>query len=282
MTVIPSQLTLEPRPLLFSNNNVVLSWSPKSGCSQALIWFLIHEGLLQESNQFDPWPHNYRQKRYYDSENYSRRLADLINAGGKGYTLIKITRDPVKRLVSCFRHAIQYPAIDSIVEAKVGTQPERDGLSLKDFRDALAGEDLVCWKGFDMHICAQQQPVWFYSFDRVITLNIDQTNMFPGLNDIEDELGMQKTVFSAYPKFANLAAGHHAKDIAFDAGAEIETHRFPRTRHTEFPKSALLAAPLMLQAAWELHGRDFQSVASGDSANRLFQTYDTGLTGKVA
>lgn len=270
MSVHPSQLTLEPKPLLFSGHNVVLTWSPKSACSQALVWFFIQESLLKAANEHSTWPHNFRTGTYYGLPRYKQRLADLTKSGGKGYTLIRVTRDPVKRLVSCFRHAIRFPAIDKLVKKELRHDPKTNGLSLNDFHTALKGKELYCWNGYDMHVCLQQHPAWYYDFDRVITLNVDETNLFNGLNQIEKSLGMKKTKFDLFPKFRNLANGHHAQDIPYTGDIPIEEVRFSRGPIKKFPKSALLATPMLPKVARDLHGPDFDQVTTGDTGGELF------------
>ncbi len=111
---------------------------------------------------------------------------------------------------------------------------------------------------------------WYYDFDRVITLNVDETNLFNGLNQIEKSLGMKKTKFDLFPKFRNLANGHHARDIPYTGDTPIEEVRFSRGPIKEFPKSALLASPVLQKAARDLHGPDFDQVATGDTAGELF------------
>lgn len=270
MPIEYNPLTLEPRPLLFSQHKIVLTWAPKSACSQALVWFLIHESLLKSANEYSTWPHNFRTQVYYDLPRYKKLLTEVTEADGKGYTLIRVTRDPIKRLVSCFRHAVRFPAIDALVKQSVGHDPAKEGLSLTDFHQALKGKDLYCWNGYDMHVCLQQHPVWYKNFDRVITLNADDTDLFTGLNQIEKSLGMKKTQFDIFPKFRNLARGHHANDIAYTDDVPIAKKRLLRENIRDFPKSALLASPKLATVARDLHGRDFDQVASGDTKGELF------------
>ncbi len=260
-----------PLPLMFRDHNIVLSFSPKSACSHVVLWFYRHEGLLEAARYYSEWPHNFRNDVYYKSATYKRRRRAAVEAQGKGYTLIRVTRDPTKRFVSCFRHACRWPLVDPLVKRKVGHKPAEEGLSLNDYFTALKGEHLLTPAPIDVHSRAQTHPVWKVPFDRVITLNVDETHVNPGLNAIEDELDLPHTDFDTYPQFAALRAHHYATDTPYDGPEPLENLRIARKGSELFPKKQLEALPVTKAMAQKLHGVDFRQVSSGDSAKVLFQ-----------
>lgn len=267
-----SPFAMAPPPLIFRDHNIVLSFAPKSACSHVALWFYRHEGLMEAASYFDDWPHHFRTDVYYRSTTYLRRRRAVVEAQAKGYTLIRVTRDPTKRFVSCFRHACRFPTIYESLRRKLGHDPATQGLSLNDYYTLLFGENLQAPSSIDIHLRAQTHPVWMQHFDRVITLNIDETHMNPGLNAIEDALGLEQTQFKDYPQFDSLRATHYAIDRPYDGVEAIENLRFSRESTKHFPKQQLEVLPLSHKMAQELHGVDFGQVHSGDTDNVLFQS----------
>ncbi len=270
-----------PLPLIFRDHNIVLSFAPKSACSHVVLWFYRHEGLIDAAQYYSDWPHNFRNDVYYKSATYKRRRRAAVEAQGRGFTLLRVTRDPVKRFVSCFRHAARWPLIDPLVKRKVGTAPAEDGLSLEDYFVALKGENLQTPAPIDVHSRAQNHPVWALPFDRVITLNVDETHLNPGLNAIEEALDLPQTDFAAYPQFAALRAHHYATDTPYTGDTPLEKLRIHRKETEAFPKKQLEALPVTTTMAQKLHGVDFARVASGDSAGALFGANCTLARAKV-
>lgn len=264
-------LELGPRPLIFSQHDIVLSFSPKSACSHVIVWFLLKEGLLGAANYYDGWPHAFRTDVYYNTRVYRARAQKLIKAQGQGFTLIRVTRDPVKRFVSCFRHACRWNLVDHLVHAKRGIKPARDGMSITDFHGGLRNENLKLPSRVDVHVCAQTHPVWKVGFDRIITLNVDETHLNPGLHAIEAELGLGHTHFDRHPKFDALRAGHYATDTPHTGPGPVEELRIRRKETGLFPKKQLESSALVHEMATELHGIDIGHVGSGDSKAVLFQ-----------
>lgn len=249
----------------------MLSWSPKAACSHVVVWFFLKENLLHAANYYNPWPHVFRTDVYYRSHTYQRRWNTLCESQGKGFTLIRITRDPVKRFVACFRHAARYDFLHTLVRRKVGTDPARDGLSLVDYHKALRGEQLTAPSPVDIHACAQNHPVWNAKFDRVITHNLDETPLNEGLNTIEAELGLGQTRFQNFPKFEALRQSHYAKDVTYTGDIPLEEYRFYPKDTDTFPKRQFETHPLVHEMTAELHVEDIGKVSKGDTAGRLFQ-----------
>jgi hypothetical protein len=261
---------IESRPLLFSKKDVVVSWSPKSACSHVAVWFFLKQGLLPAVNYYHSWPHKFRAEVYYKSATYQRRVAAVEESNGGGFTLLKVTRDPTKRLVSIFRHVCRHTFMHDEIRRKLKLNAARDGLSLRDFQKLLKRENLLLPSKVNVHLCGQYHPVWDMNFDRTVTLNMDTNPLNPSLNEIEAELDIPPTHFDNVPKFNQLRESHYAKEQEFEGATDIESHKFKASETTTFPKKALLASPLMQQMAKDFYPKDFGAVDTLDTAGKLF------------
>lgn len=262
-------LLVEARPLILSRARAVISWTPKAACTQVVMWFLHLEGLLDAALYYRPWPHDFRGDVYYNSAVYHRRARELAEARARGYTLIRITRDPVARLVSIYRHALRTGFHAPELDAALGRDTRATGVSMEDFGTSLIGRNLYSPSEVNMHLLAQTHPIWDLPFDRVITLNADDCDLSAGLNLIAQDLGLAQTDFAGIPAFGRIAARHNAPDN----GAAADPQRFHMPLNNAmgeaFPKSALRSDPRVVSLAETLHGRDFGAVDSHDSAGRL-------------
>ncbi len=120
-----------------------------------MIWFFLKEGLLPAANYYHSWPHKFRVDVYNHSHTYKRLAARLLASKGEGHTLLRVVRDPRKRLVSIFRHVCRHASLRRAVDRKLGLDTERDGLSLREFDAFLSDEQLSVPSRLNMHVCAQ-------------------------------------------------------------------------------------------------------------------------------
>jgi hypothetical protein len=258
-----------PTPLVLRAARMVVSWSPKSACSHVVLWTFLHEGLLAEANAYHAWPHEYRMHVYYKTPQYREAVRDALAGNGRGYTLLKVTRDPVNRLVSMFRHACRYPFLEDAF-ARRGVDIRADGISLEDFAAVLGDLDLVVPSTTDPHVCAQYHPVWDMDFDRVITLNVDRCDLDTALNDVEAAFGLPRTRFADHPAFAALGKSHYAVPARMAFDGPIEKHRFPFGRVRRFPTAQLAASPLLRRLVETHYAVDLGSTDLADSRGTLF------------
>ena len=258
-------------PVFIARADTVVSWSPKSGCSHVVLWALLHEGFLQEAGGAKELPHRFRIQVYQKRPEVVARVRRLRRQGGAGQTLVRVTRDPRKRLVSIFRHACRFPFLAPVVRARLGFDPEVEGLSLADLDAVLGHLDLRSTTAADPHVRGQWTPLWELDFDRVVSLNMDELPLDPGLNAIERDLGLPVTDFAALPEFRKLRDLHYARPRRFAQDGPIETYRFRREETKRFPKRELLASPLLAEMARRHYRHDIPWIASGDTAGRLFQ-----------
>ena len=264
---------LGERPLIFTKQPIVVSFSPKSACTHVVTWYFLHERLLPAANYFHAWPHQYRTKVYYHSAMYQRRRETLMQQGPKNWILIKVTRDPMKRLVAIFRHAVRTPFADELA-LKRGINIEKDGLTLREFGEIYKGVDLRrSSKEADIHACSQIQPVWDLNFGRTITLNMDEVPLNDSLNDIERSVGLNITNFSAHAKFSQIRDNHYVNnDQDLESVSSLEDVRFYRDEvDKRFPKTALQNLPFTSELAKKLYPDDFAPVRTSDTKGELFQ-----------
>jgi hypothetical protein len=258
-------------PVFIPAADTVVSFSPKSGCSHIVLWSFLHQGLYEAANAYDPWPHKYRLKVYHHDAAFQAPLQRLLASGGSGHTLLKVTRDPKRRLVSIFRHACRFAFLQKQVQAALGFDMRKRGLSLADFDTVLGRMKLVTPTPADPHVRAQSHPLWHMGFDRVITLNMDEIPLNASLNAVERALGMPETDFAGLPAFGNLRETHYARDGGFAIDGPIETYRFRPPETLAFPKAQLMASPLLERMARRHYRMDYAGTGSGDTAGRLFQ-----------
>ena len=219
----------------------VVCWSPKSACSHAVLWTFLHEGLLAEAVAYNPWPHEYRMHVYYRLERY-RRLSRAVSAtGGRGHTLLKITRDPHKRLVSMFRHACRFPFMAATFRERLGIDLETmEHLAARlRHRARRAAADAPDQRRIRTS-GSKYYPGWDWDFYWVITVNIDQTDLDAALNAVEAEFGLPVTDFAAEDAFARLRKQHYAVPARLDPDGAIEDYRFRPGAVRRFPTAQLL------------------------------------------
>lgn len=263
---------VEPRPLVLPRERLVVLWSPKSACTQVLLWVLNREGLLDAALAHHPWPHRYRMEALPRSAPHREAALAVAASGGAGHTLLRVTREPDRRLVSIFRHLLRHPRLLGDLSMKLGRDLGREGLSLADLDRFLVGEDLAASRArsVNLHLCAQAHPVEALGFDRVITLNVDTDPLEAGLAAVERDLGLAPTRLGEIARAATIRERHHARPVAYRGAEPIETHRFRPTDTRRFPTAALLASPLLQSMARRHHAADRGRVATADTAGRLF------------
>lgn len=258
-------------PTFIRDTRIVVSWSTKSGCSHVILWALNHNRLLSRALAYDEWPHKFRMHVYEKRAVFKLPLHAFLRSGGRGHTLVKITRDPQARLVSIFRHACRFAFLRDEVRETLGFDMRNRGLSLTDLDAVLGRLQLAPPTRVDPHLRVQYSPLWDMAFDRVITLNIDETDLDAGLNAVERSLGLPVTDFASVPAFDRLHETHHAQPSDLAARGPIETLRFrPQQTRGFFPKQQLMALPLLRDMAHRHYGIDFGRVGTSDTAGEIF------------
>lgn len=260
---LQSILMTRSRPLISSDRKVVISFSPKAGCTQVALWFFLQEGLLQSASAYNEWPHRFRTRVYYSTSRYQERRKAFCAEGASDWSLIKVTRDPTQRMLSIFRHAVKTRFLDDVIKRKLRVDPQRSGLSLEQFGTVLAGRDLTTTGPMDPHVCHQFHPVWDLPFKQSFTINLDDVHFEVEINRVSATLGLHQVDFSQHAEFQRVRKIHHASDQALE-NEDLFTKPFHRAEiRRSFPKSQLLADPRVHALAQRLYGPDFARVRDG-------------------
>ncbi|MEM9433849.1 MAG: hypothetical protein AAGA12_08000 [Pseudomonadota bacterium] len=267
---VPRLLNLAPRPLILPNEKMVISWSPKCACTHVLMWYLAQAKLLGDARRYDAWPHMYRQHVLQKSDAYRAARRGVYRTNGEGFTLLKVTRSPVARMTSIFRHAIRSKPIKRAIAQGLGYDVEASGVSLRDLDRFMTGRDLLPPSEIDQHLCAQTQPMWNMPFSRVITLNIDTDNLDENLERIEAVFGLDPVQIDEHSELKTMAEYHYAKPPEGQLDGAIEEFRFTKATRHLFSKAAFQAHPEIARMAHEHHPWDFNGTNSSDTEGEIF------------
>ncbi|MDQ0187630.1 sulfotransferase family 2 domain-containing protein [Cytobacillus sp. FSL W7-1323] len=92
-------------PLFSTNFPYVLLWVPKNGCTIVNKWFMYHIGAAGDLSQLNvEMTHNYREFVLRKRSGYDVELKEELINGEK--PIVKIVRNPYRRAVSSFYHAL--------------------------------------------------------------------------------------------------------------------------------------------------------------------------------
>lgn len=197
-------------------------WSAKSGCTQALLWFLAHCGLLRAAAFYSFWPHNFREQVVYRSETYHSWLRECDLAEMRW---VRVIRDPFKRAVSSYRHILLTAYEDERISAQLGRAVTKaSGYSFMEFLTYLSANDLTCC---DIHYIQQYNPIEKHVLP--IVINIDQGDADSAFAAAERTLGLpplpRHEARTLREERARIAALLHAQR-AEASGADMANERF--------------------------------------------------------
>jgi len=195
----------DPRPLLHGPGRLGIIWSAKSACTTLLLWYLWHCGLLAAARFYNGWPHEFRYRVLYASQTY-RAWADQI--GPAGWSWLRVVRDPFKRAVSSYRHALRHGYEDAKM-ARILARPVdcKDGFPFELFLDYLLRIDIA---SCNLHHRQQYHPIeGLVTTDEV--LNVDKQDMMERLRRIDATPHAPREPAEALSRaIAEIAPYHHA------------------------------------------------------------------------
>ncbi|MEX2500368.1 MAG: sulfotransferase family 2 domain-containing protein [Wenzhouxiangellaceae bacterium] len=250
-------LRQRPFPLIDGRNRTVISWAAKSACTHVLIWHLDRLGLLAEANAHSAWPHNYRIRFYHNSSQYREALERLESEGPEGWTCIKIVRDPARRCISSYRHALHNGYEDQLMAHYLGRQIRHaDGFSYADFLEYLEMIDL---EHCNIHHRLQRHPLDAVPFGRKRLIHIDQQDLAAALEQIDRAQGIGTNTPGPERELAiTQAARRHAPETGFEP-ADPELWKMPLTRTDgdAWPKSELQTCSEATEWARRIYDRDY-------------------------
>jgi hypothetical protein len=82
-------------------HRLVMLFTPKAGCTRAVIMMFKHMGLLDEARAYSPWIHDYRSRCKFV-------IVPERHLYSGDYFVFKVIRNPYDRAVSSFINAVEY------------------------------------------------------------------------------------------------------------------------------------------------------------------------------
>jgi hypothetical protein len=246
-------LSIGPRPLFLPDTRLMVIFSPKSACTNVVIWTLAHLGLIDEARAYNEWPHRYRKMVYYNSPLY--RAA--IERDPSEFKVLRVVRDPFDRAVSGFKHALRARATHPAIAGLIGyDEIESKGLSFEQFLDFLERSDLMTCNG---HFRVQRHPVE----DLVPTdylINISKDDLFKRLGEIEQELGLAQPA-PQMSDWLHRLRKHRRPDAVFDNVPNLTSLLFTaeQARKGPWPRSQDLLTPSARERLAKLYAADIRS-----------------------
>jgi hypothetical protein len=182
-------------PLWSKDFPVVVSWSPKSGCTTILKWFLDQNNLLEAAYSHNPWVHEYREKILYAQKNYKTECKDAFTKNTQKKYILKVIRNPLHRSVSSYLHYLRYGVLTKGWEvvreietwkASNGLSRQK-GLSFRQFLNFVLNQDLISIRN-DPHFGQQYDA----RQDEKVDLFIPIESISSEIRKIENKFGMTK------------------------------------------------------------------------------------------
>ena len=258
-------LAVSPQPLINYFQGFGVIWSAKSACTNVLVWTLIHMGLLDRALAHDPWPHEFRDVFFIGGGSEYQKALD--NVAISSLPWLRVIRDPARRVVSSFRHALRYGYENANLTKALGrTIDAETGFSFMDFLRYLRTLESLAVGGCNPHFCLQQHPVEKYVLDATV-INIDRMPLAQGLRAFERTLGLtwsdgQEQLYRATLKniVTNVRPGHWA--ARYDAAADMSEDVL-RSGDTvrPWPKDESFLTPRARGQIAKIYRRDFAAYA---------------------
>jgi hypothetical protein len=246
-------LWTDPRPLIYPRKRMIVVFSPKSACTNVVIWFFHQLGHSAAARDYSSWPHRYRTEVYYKSTLYRRAYERDLSK----FSLVRVVRDPFERAVSSFRHVQKGGLADKEIGRALGrTDMSTAGLSFSEFLDFLERCDLnTC----DPHFRVQRHPIE----DRLPTrhlINASAEDLFSRLNEVEADFNLPITDFSTLEWLQKINRKHRHME-APAAPADAYNHRFDResARNGSWPPYSAFLIPVARERLARLYARDIEA-----------------------
>ena len=218
-------------PLHCSDNNLILFWSAKSGCSFVSKWLFFQCGVLDKAMNYNSWIHRYRMEVFQNQKNYIPNLSKALF--DKNSITIKVIRNPYARAVSSYLtfntyyknnrnfdrfHQTERPRIFEYLN-----RSEQDNFSFEEFIDFLWDVEQI-----DTHFIKQThqlEKTGVFKFSHILkleTLNIEilKIEKLYGLKSSREKDFMQSSHHVNYINTSNDFCGD--RKFNFNRGDDIK------------------------------------------------------------
>lgn len=258
--------TQRPRPFLHFEKPIVICWSAKCACTHVFMWHLKTLDLLDAAFDHNPWPHKFR-RHYYLRPESQRATQNLIVQGTSSYTLLHITRDPVARFISIFRHVLRHSVLQDLVNETLDKNIRETGLTASELLEAIASYNKS--GNPNIHFAMQSHPMTQNHFGRRVVLNIDTHDLLDGLNQFAQTTNLPQVDFTAIPEFAKIAQSHHGENADIAVTDDLFHTPFQVGTFKEFPKDALGQSLKLKEAVANVFQKDIETTSTYDSQNLI-------------
>lgn len=257
-----AKLRQAPLPLLDGSRRTVVSWSAKSACTHVVIWYLHRLGLLDEARSHHPWVHRYRGEVLYRSRMYQSARDQLGREGASEWTYVKVVRDPVKRCVSSYRHALMHGYEDEKMAHVLGREIDHKiGYSYETFLEYLGQIDL---HHCDIHHRVQKHSLDTVPFGQTWLINVDEQDLDAALAELDRLQGCTPRNDDESSAAAIADAAHrHAGDAEGGSSCITDQWHMPLSVDDvqRWPKHSLLAASPATELARRIYRCDYEMLS---------------------
>jgi len=258
---LDAALRQEPVPLLDGGRRTVVSWSAKSACTHVVIWYLHRIGLLDEARRYHPWVHRYRSEVLYKSETHRQARRQLGHERASGWSCVKVVRDPAKRCVSSYRHALKHGYEDEKMSRILGRDiSHKTGYSYQTFLDYLGRIDL---RNCNIHHRVQRHPLDMISFGRTWLINVDEQCLDAALARLDRIQGSPSVADQpeSSEAIAQAANRHAGEGEAMVGGEDIWRTSLSVRDVSQWPKRSLLSSAPASELARQIYECDYDMLS---------------------
>lgn len=252
-----------PRPLVCSAADVVISHSPKSASTTIVDWYLAVEGRSRGVRSLSMIPHDYLEARLFWSPRFRRRLP--IGRDLSSWTLLRVVRDPLTRLVASFRHAVNSGYADRELSAAAGRRIDaRGGLSMREFLNHLESVDL---RNCNPHHAVQRNSVDELPFGAVVTIETQSMDLNHELARFSKQMGLPSIDLEGLYSTDWQRRAHHAPPDDETVIADLDASALLRHRFSfhdargRWPGRRLRSLPEVQEASRRLYAIDWAWLA---------------------
>lgn len=258
--LLQKALSKRPLALLDSPGRSVVSWTAKSACTVALIWHLERLGLLSDAQNHHPRLHRYRQNVMYKSPQYRDAKKQAGHEGARFWTYIKVVRDPWRRCISSYRHALKTGYANQTMSSILGYPVSHEvGFSFETFLEFLERIDL---RTSNPHHRFQSHELDGFDWERVFLVKIDDMDLASSLSYIDDyqrrprAFESQLVVRLVHSDRGRYVAPENTRPVISDQ--EIWRHLMSNRDLNTWPQKSLFESTSAFQRAKTLYSQDYE------------------------
>jgi hypothetical protein len=248
----------EPRPLIHIPEGFGVFWSAKSASKAITYWFLSRQDLIEQAGNFPGRPHRFRSEVARKMPHHNEWLAACDPLA---MDWLRIIRNPYRRAVSSYRHALGHDYEDERLHQVMGISLADRGLAFDEFLDYLLMIDIAAC---NKHHAQQWHPLEAHvALRRVI--NLDKEDLLEGLETFEKVIGAKPLSPDAKRRMLEELArdsARYTKPLSCDPGVHVAT-RFTRAQALgSWPNYDAFLTSDTRRKIEQIYAKDFQAYAA--------------------